>query len=415
MTAESTDLAVRMRPLTIHEEGGSWIVGRNDSGDFVELPIQAITFIEALQLTGSIPAAELRVEQRHGQAIDSEGFVTSLVGLGYVESIGSHVYADSAQPPSLPWLQAHHVRFLFSRPAAVLVGLLWLAGLLAAWRRRDLLPDYSSFFVTGWNGFNIAWSTLFYLVTVAGHEFSHLAAARASNVHARFGLGTRLNLLVAETKVAGLWGAPRRTRFRVYTAGMRFDLCVMAVLSITLTWTALPTFVARSAESLILALFISIATQFALYMRTDVYFVCQELLRCKNLFGDAWAYVHFKRGRLVGDRSHESADPVLALPEREQRPVRLYAWFMLIGSGVSLTIFAGYGAPVLLRLFADSFGEIGRGVADGNALVLLNGAVVVLVEGGLQVLFVVMFVRKHGRAMRSGLRATWRRLGGSGA
>ena len=63
---------------------------------------------------------------------------------------------------------------------------------------------------------------------LAVHELAHLATARARGVHARIGLGTRLQILVAQTTVSGLWGCPRSVRLRVYLAGVVSDLTIIS-------------------------------------------------------------------------------------------------------------------------------------------------------------------------------------------
>src|SRR5262249_33815110 len=157
---------------------------------------------------------------------------------------------------------------------------------------------------------------------IALHEFCHLAAARAEGVYARIGLGTQLQFLVAQTTVSGLWGSPRRIRLRVYLAGVTSDLVIIAACSLAITALQPAGFARRSGEALILSLLLSTAHQFALYMRTDMYFVLQELLRCKNLYADsrdfAWSVLRRAMAATVGKRP--PADPTDDLPCHERRP-----------------------------------------------------------------------------------------------
>jgi hypothetical protein len=111
-----------------------------------------------------------------------------------------------------------------------------------------------------------------------------------------------------------------------------------------------------------------------------------ERLRARNLYQDGIAYVrHLWR---------HGPDPLADLPVRERRGVRLYAVAMAIGCTVALTSFALFGLPILVQGIVGAFGGLVSGL-DGNMPRALDSALVILVEGTLQALFVVTFVRRH--------------------
>lgn len=388
---------VRLHVLRFSQEDGVWIVGRSETGEFVELPAEAVTLLRALTDGESVGAARERVWAEHAEDVDAVEFVAELVELGFVERVDDRPVGPPAVPPSLRWLRPDHVRWLFSAPAAGCVVALVVAGLVAAAGRNDLLPSYRAYFITGVQSVNVAWNTAMFLTALAFHEFAHLAAARADGVHARIGLGTRLQFLVAQTTVSGLWGAPRRVRFRVYLAGMAADACVISVCSLVLTLARPTGFARASLEALILAVLLAVATQFALYMRTDVYFVLQELLRCRNLYADACDHVGFRlrasAARLRGKA--RPPDPTRQLPAREQRAVRVYAVLMAGGTLITLGAFAFFGGPILVTLLIGAVEHVVHGLTAGRPLEVADGAVVLGVEGGLQVLFLRLFLAKH--------------------
>lgn len=398
--SQSTAQSVELHRLVMIEEPDAWVVGRPDAGDFVALPVEAVTFIKVLQESGDVGAAEDRVHEAHGVLIDSEDFIVALLDLGYVAILDGELQPDGARSPSLPRVQGHHVRWLFSPLANAVVLVLMVAGLASAAVRDALVPSYQFFFVFELDGVNLAVNTSMFLLVVAVHEFNHLAAARAEGVHARVGLGTRLTMLAATTTVAGMWAASRRSRFRVYLAGIRFDVTLAAVLSLSLLWVDASGVIGRLFQSLQLAILMSIIAQFAIYMRTDIYFVLQEALRCKNLYSDSWAYLR----HIADRRSQSSADPTSLLPRHEQRRVRLYACLMLIGSLVTLASFAFLGGPILVTLMANAANSVASGIVNGDLISVIDGTLVFMVEGTLQIVFIVVFVRKHhpriGRLLR---------------
>ncbi|MFC7358670.1 hypothetical protein [Nocardioides astragali] len=405
--AHSTATHVVLRPLVMVEDTDAWIVGRPDAGDFVALPGAAVTFLEALRRESDVAVAEQCVLDAHAADIDSEDFIATLLELGYIASIDGETQPDDARPASFPALRPPHVAWMFSPFSSVCVLLTGLAGALVASSSAHLVPSYHAFFVTPLDGVNIALNTGMFLLVVAGHEMNHLAAARADGVHATIGLGTRLNMLAATTTVPGMWAAPRRARFRVYLAGMRFDLTVFAALALAQETVDANGLAYGLMESLRLAILVSLVTQFALYMRTDMYFVAQELLRCRNLYGDAWAYL--RHVFTPADVRAGRPDPTVLLPEREQAKVRVYAWFMLLGSGATLASFALFGGPILVGLVGNAWESISAGSPVG----VIDGLLVLLVEICLQGLFLVVFWRRHGATVRRFLSRTVFRVRGA--
>jgi putative peptide zinc metalloprotease protein len=393
------DLAsrIQLHVLQFRQEHGAWIVGRPETGEFVELPAEAITLLRALGGGESVRAARERVHIQHGADVDAVEFVADLVELGFVERIDDRPIDSTIAPPSLRWLRPGHLRWLFSPPIAGCVLVLMAAGLSAAVLRGNPLPSYHAYFISDWQSVNVVWNTTMFLSTLALHEFSHLAAARADGVYARIGLGTRLQFLVAQTTVSGLWGAPRRVRLRVYLAGITTDLCVASVCSLVLTFVRPTGFTYASLEALILALLLSVALEFALYMRTDMYFVLQELLRCRNLYADACDRIGYllraSAARLwTGARVQ---DPTDCLSAQEQRAVRVYAMLMVGGTLVTLGSFAFFGGPILVSLLVGAAAHVAHGIVISRPLEVADGAVVLCLEGGLQILFVRLFFAKH--------------------
>ena len=89
-------------------------------------------------------------------------------------------------------------------------------------------------------------------------------------------------------------------------------------------------------------------------------------------------------------------DPSLQVPPHERRPVRMYSAFLVIGSLAALAVFALYEGPILVVLFAKAIASIANGIRGGNAAQIVDGGLVLCVEGSLQVLLVTMLARKHG-------------------
>ncbi|CAM5347271.1 hypothetical protein STANM309S_03544 [Streptomyces tanashiensis] len=198
---------VTLHPLLFKEEEDSWVVGRMDTGEFVELPHEAVTFLRELNTTSEVRSAWRSVQERHGQDIDALTFVGDLIDLGFVSAVDDRPVGAPARAPALPGSGRGASSAVSPRPAVACVLVLVIVGWIASALRHDLFPSYHSYFVVDSPSVSLAWNTVIYLTALGIHEFWHLAAARADNVYARIGVGTRLQFLVAQTTVSGLWGS----------------------------------------------------------------------------------------------------------------------------------------------------------------------------------------------------------------
>jgi putative peptide zinc metalloprotease protein len=113
-------------------------------------------------------------------------------------------------------------------------------------------------------------------------RLGHLTTARAAGVPGRISLSSRLQFLVAQTDVSGIWVRPRRTRFTVYLAGIAVNLAVAAT-AILLLAAVDPVGLPRRllAATTVLSL-VMIPFQLMVFMRTDLYFLIQDLTGADN-------------------------------------------------------------------------------------------------------------------------------------
>jgi putative peptide zinc metalloprotease protein len=396
------DSRVELYPLAVRVEDDQYIVGRMATGEFVALPEIGGRIIQLLQRGCTLGETQTFLDEEYDVEVDITAFVMSLIELGFVQALdGRSLGTDDTAGPNLVWLQPHHVRWLFSWPIRILYSVLLMLAAFVLVTHTELAPRYQDFFWSASTSIVIVGNTIMFVFSAALHELAHLVAARSLGVPARINLSTRLHNLVVQTDVTGLWSIPRNRRYRVYLAGMLSDLILMSVAVLLLAYMPLPVLAQNLLRSLILLLFFSIAGQFHFYMRTDVYFVALDLSRCYNMFEDALSYLRYRVRRLwfriFQAESPEFFNPLDRLPAREQRIVGLYAWLVLFGSTVSLTVFAVYGLPIMIELFVQASVAVWQGATLGQPRLFLDGLVTLLVEGSIQGLFVVTFVknRKH--------------------
>ncbi|HEU5474656.1 MAG TPA: hypothetical protein VFV67_28750 [Actinophytocola sp.] len=392
------DSVLRLHPLAFRDgdDSDDVVIGRPELGEFVELPRLGAVAVRLLGDGLAVRAVEDRIAREHGVELDVADLAEALVELSFAASVDGTPLPDPAgeRPGShLPWLRAEHVRWLFGRTATAVWAVVVAAALLTLARRPDLIPTASDFFWTPYVGLAILVGTLMFSVNVSVHELMHLAAARSYGAPARIGFSTRLHYLVVQTDVTAIWTVSRRGRHRVYLAGLRWDAFTVCLCTLVIAYADPAPLPAGLLGALALTVLLSMIAQAQVYLRTDLYYVLMEWLRAKNLYPDGIAYVRHLWHRA---RRRPTTDPLTDLPTRERRAVRVYAVAMAIGCTAALTSFALFGLPILVQAFVTAFHGLAAGLAPGaNPLRTLDSALVILVEGTLQVLFVITFIRKR--------------------
>jgi hypothetical protein len=383
----TTAVRVRLHDLACRPDGEEWIVGRMDTGRFVALPVVGK---RALDLLGEgLTAAEVsrRLRTETGDDIDVPDFVEALVGLGFVAEVdGREVPSPPPPRPTLARIRPHHVRWLLSPAVPVLIAALVAAALLV---RPPVDLDYRTLL---WSphgsavlalGAAVGWTLLFV------HECAHLLTARATGVAGRMRLGTRLQFLVMQTDISGIELAPRRHRLTAYLAGIATNLTVASQAALAATATAgTPR---RVLAAVTLLALLPLPFQLMVFMRTDLYFVLQDVTGCRDLYGDGMAYARYAARRLLG---RKGADPSRDLPGHERKAVRVYSVLLVVGTTLCLAFLATVTLPADIALLARAVARLGPG---HRAAERLDSAAVVITLGGIHLLWLRTWWRNRRR------------------
>ncbi|MFJ9004288.1 hypothetical protein [Streptomyces canus] len=392
---------VRLHALDSRPDGDEWIVGRRATGRFVALPEVGK---QALDLLGQgLAPAEVgeRLRARTGDDVDVPDFVEALLGLGFVAEVDGRVIDQEPPPtPTLAWIRPRHVRWLLSPAVPVAVVLLIAVTLLT---RPPVPLDHRTLLWSAHGSAVIALGAAVGWGLLLLHECAHLLTARATGVAGRMRLGTRLQFLVMQTDISGIELAPRRHRLTAYLAGIATNLTAasLAALSAGVT-TGTPR---RVLAAVTLLALLPLPFQLMVFMRTDLYFVLQDLTRCRDLFGDGAAYTKYRARRLLRRRGRrtDDRDPSLGLPAHERRAVRVYSAVLVVGTALCLAFFAAVALPADLTLFARAVVKSGTGQSAGDRL---DGIAVVVTLGGLHALWLRTWWR--GRGLRRRPCRRWR-------
>jgi putative peptide zinc metalloprotease protein len=311
VTAQTACVAGRsrvgLRRLSARRLRDGWVIGRTETGDFISVPDVAHRVIALLSEDRSVDEVARKLRAETGTSFAVADFVSALDDLGFVAAIDDTTRADSPHlRPSLPWLQPRHVRWLTHPAAPAVVASYAVAAVVVLVLHPALLPSYRVLVWSSRAGLVLAVNAAIAWTLILMHELAHLATARAAGAPARITLSTRLQFLVAQTDVSGIWAAPRRTRMTVYLAGMSTDVCLAGTCLLVLQLDdphGLPRHLLAVAVT---EIFLGLAVQFMVFMRTDVYFVLQDLTGSANLYAEGTTYLRHIRRRLA---RRASVDP----------------------------------------------------------------------------------------------------------
>ena len=398
MTAAGTTAAplvagesrVTLRPLAKRQDGDGWVIGRVETGDFISVPEAAHQVLVLLGEGHEVATVAARLRRDTGKNFAVASFVADLDELGFIASIDGEARAEMAVPePSLRWLRPGHVRWLL-HPAAVVTAamcLVTVAALLAT--HPALVPSYRMLVWDRYPGLVLAVNAAIAWVLILVHELGHLATARAAGVPARITLSTRLQFLTAQTDVSGTWGAPRRVRMTVYLAGMAIEItlaaaCLVVLVAVDPGGLARELLLVTLTESLIVW-----PTQFMVFMRTDLYFVLQDLTGCANLYADGSAYLRYRLRRVVGGGA-ATTDPSLGYPPRERLAVRWFSALLVVGTAVCLGVEFAVSLPALALIIARAATSVGT-----TALATLDGAALICILLAWQGLWCARWWDRH--------------------
>jgi putative peptide zinc metalloprotease protein len=189
----------------------------------------------------------------------------------------------------------------------------------------------------------------------------------------------------------------------VYLAGMGIDIC-SATICLLILGLAEPHGLTRDLLAVAAAqTLLALPLQLMVFMRTDVYFVLQDLSGCANLYADGSAYLRHLAARHAGHSGAPGPDPSQSYPPRQRRAVRAYSAVLLAGTATCLAVEFAVSLPALILLISRAVSEIGHTV-----LATIDGGAALAVLLAFQLLWVTQWWHRHHNQARSALQHCWR-------
>ncbi|MEW9556201.1 hypothetical protein [Nonomuraea sp. NPDC050783] len=390
---------VRLRPLTLVEEGEEVLVGDPGTGTFVTMPAVGGVVIAALQRGATAEEAGAEAEAFAGEPVDMPAFMATLAELGFVDDRpGEEREAVRTAPiQSRRWFAGVSQRAaqpFFGPVAWTVYGLLALSSVAVFAVRPSLFPSpEQDAFLLEDVGLSALLLMPFVIVSTALHECGHWLAARAIGISARFGVDQRVMLLVFETDLTQLWTVPRRQRYGPLLGGMAVDVVLLSVLLAARLLIHEGLWAAPAAVDATLAVWVFLKLagmlwQCMVFLRTDLYAVLVNALGCRDL----WRVKTLLLRRAFGRLTPEQAAELDRAAPADVRAGRWFRWVWLAGFAGVLAWFAVFVLPVVGTVLAWAAGGLALGPFSFRFWYALLCAALLL---GPQALAVALAVRER--------------------
>ncbi|MFK9095148.1 hypothetical protein [Bacillus salipaludis] len=334
-------------PLEIRKDKKHYVVEDKHSGEFYEMPEICIDAMQLIIDGESLGEIESLLKAKHPKEdvdlIDFAGQLLELQLIAEIDGVKIELKEKTKERLGFFWISPMIGKFFFNKASYFIYAVLFIVNMFLFITRPSLFPHYKDFFIFDLMILNIpAWLVLtFFLVLI--HEFGHVLAMRAQNLPTRLEVGHRLFLVVLETDMSAVWKLPSKDRNVLYLAGLCFDTVILSLaLFSQLVFSSGSGIFLSIMNVVVLDTFIRMVYQCCVYMKTDFYFVIENVSGCYNLMENAQQSL---RKWFPFQKSNTTEDVVF---DGERKTINIYSIFYLVGVVLTLILYLFFYIPQLL-------------------------------------------------------------------
>lgn len=386
---------ITLYPLSIQKDKKNYIVEEPISGDFFELPEISVDAIKRLEKGEELAAIEKALKDSYPEEeVDMIEFVEQLVELGLVQDVDDvPVNRDKKkQTKSVSgaggflWIPYWVGRLFFNRTMNMVYLLLLVSNVLILILNPELFPHYKDIFLFDSMVLNMISYLLISMVLILIHEFGHVLAIRSYDLPAKLSIGNRLIFIVFETDLTQAWKLDPKQRNILYLAGMSFEQIIL-FLSFGLMLLFPNANFVGILSIIVLDIFIKLIYQCCFYMKTDVYYVVENVTGCYNLMESGKIYLSsFLKNPRKSGKDHKE------LFQDEWNLIRMYSVFYIVGVFLTLLLAVLYFLPQFYYMYSVIYSNILRPEDDAA----FWDAIAFFVQTIFMLILLVYLARKKG-------------------
>jgi putative peptide zinc metalloprotease protein len=275
-------------PLQIRPDKKHFIVEDEVTGEFYEMPKVCIDAIEQLNQGKSLRKVEAQLLQAYpSEEVDMMDFANQLIEYGLVKEIDGQATESVKKTQSVSgmgWLSPRLGRLFFNPISNTIYSIFFIMNITLMILHPELLPHYRDIFLVDSMLLNVfiyaAISFLFLMI----HEFGHMLAIRSYGLPTKLSIGHRLFFIVLETDLTSAWKLAPRERLKLYLGGMAFEQVILSTtILLSLALGGSTSFWVSVLPIIIFDISMKTIYQCCIYMKTDLYYVVENITGCYNL------------------------------------------------------------------------------------------------------------------------------------
>jgi putative peptide zinc metalloprotease protein len=370
ITSEST---MTLHPLNIRKEKKYYIVEDLETSEFYEMPEVCVVAIRSIMEGGPLGKIEEELSSKFPtETVNLVEFARQLVELEMVKEIDGIALEERkglAKKQGFVKVTPAMGKFFFNKYSKIIYFVLFILNISILTIHPNLFPHYKDVFV-----YDVIFQNIFVWFVIGGilvfiHELGHIISIRAHDLSTNLTVGHRLFLLVLETDLSLGWKLSPKERITLYLAGVCFDnvILFLALLIQLLFPNSSDVFLGVMAF-IVLDILIRFIYQCCVYMKTDFYYVLENLTECNNLMENAKALIFKRKSEIT-------------IFEGERRAIYIYTAFYLVGLIVSFSLLIFYFIPQFiytLQKIAPGFREPVVSVPFLDAVFIILQAIIVI-------------------------------------
>ncbi|MDQ1004844.1 putative peptide zinc metalloprotease protein [Neobacillus niacini] len=338
---------IKLVPIKIRKDKKHYIVEDKLSSEFYEMPEVCIDAINLINQSERLEEIERVLKEKFKEEeVNLLDFAEQLLELDLIDSIDDmKVEKQQNQKDKMGflWISPKVGKFFFNKFTLPLYGAIFILNIVIFIMNPSLFPHREDIFVFDIMVGNVFLWLSFAFLFVLFHELGHILALRAQNLPTKLEVSHRMFFIVLTTDMSSVWKLTSKERNILFLGGLSFDsilLFVSLILQLLFPnghWVLIGLMHLAVFDVVLRMLF-----QCCIYMKTDLYFVFENVSGCYNLMENAKQTF---RQKFLLFKSKSSEEVVFS---GESKIVFIYSLFYFLGVILTVVLYFMYYIPEVI-------------------------------------------------------------------
>ncbi|WHY01630.1 hypothetical protein [Neobacillus sp. DY30] len=339
-------------PIDIHKDKKHYIVEDKLTGEFYEMPeicIEAINRINQGFRLGEIETTLMgKFPKEEVNLIDFANQLFEMELIDQIDGVRIEKKQISNEQSEMLWVSPKLGKFFFNKFTVQIYSVIFVLNIAIFIVNPSLFPRRDDIFVFDIMFVNvIVWMSFSFLFVLI-HEFGHVLAIRAHNLPTKMEIGHRMFFVVLLTDMSAIWKLPPKDRNILFLGGLYFDSVLLFIaLIVQLFFSNGPFLIVGLMQLATFDIVLRMIFQCCIYMKTDLYFLFENVSGCYNLMENAKHAIRKQLSFLKLKPMDEEDEVVFA---GEKMAVNTYTIFYFLGFMVTIVLYFMYFIPQMIQV-----------------------------------------------------------------